>query len=343
VAVDLGLAAAAIGTETDGSITNPASRNGVVGIKPTVGLTSRDLVIPISEHQDSVGPMTRSVRDAALLLQALAGRDERDAYSLDIPSVPDYVGACKTDSLQGARLGVPSHLLKDNYETGEFRKALDGMTALGATIVECEFTTTKKDLRKAEFQVFAADFVPGLGAYLAQLAHNPSGIRSLRDVRDMTVQHGGEEDYPARDVDRWEEVLAQGWDNSSPEFEKVYAELLEMGGTGALLGCIERLGLSAVVLPTSIAPPWAAVVGAPIITVPLGHYPADEEVSMENGLVDTGPGVPFGMSFLGPKYSEQRLIGLAYAFEQSTRVRGRAVKRVVEPQAALHCKSEGGA
>lgn len=335
MAVDLGLAAAAIGTETDGSIMGPAAKNGIVGIKPTVGLTSRDLVIPISEHQDSVGPMARCVRDAALLLGVLAGRDEDDRYTWEMGGVPDYVDACR-DGLRGARLGVPFHLLDREgieVEIEEFKKALGMLEDCGAVVVECEFGASKRDIRGKEFQVFAADFVPGLEKYLSQLVYNPSGIRTLQDVRDLTRQ-SEQEEYPEKNTDRWDEALAQGWDNTDVEFGKVYGELMDMGNA-CLPRVLEELELDAVVLPTTIAPVWAAVVGAPIITVPLGHYPSDAVVRMENGLVDTGPGVPFGLSFLGRRWGEERLIGLAYGFEERMRVRGGEVVRVIEPMGGV--------
>lgn len=109
----IGLALAALGTETDGSIVSPSENSALAAIKPTVGLTSRSLVIPISEHQDTIGPMARSLKDAAYLLQAIAGKDPNDNYTSAIPGpLPDYVGACDFDGLRGARIGVPRNAVK---------------------------------------------------------------------------------------------------------------------------------------------------------------------------------------------------------------------------------------
>lgn len=344
VAADLGLAFATLGTETDASIIAPAQRNGVVGIKPTVGLTSRDLVIPICEHQDSVGPMARTVKDAAVVLQSIVGKDPKDKYTLEIPDIPDYVAACDADSLQGARIGVPYKLIADAeahkllVECEEFNKSLEMLKGSGATLIECELTANKGEMREAEFQVYNADLIPNMAAYLSQLTHNPSNIHSLADIRDMTQKHE-KEAYPERNTAFWDEALdEQGWDNSDSRFDEVYKRLQEMGGTQGLLGALQRDTLDAVVMPSTMAPKWAAIVGAPIITVPLGHYPPDAEVVLEGGLVDKGPGIPFGISFLGGKWDEARLIGLAYAFEQKSRVRERKATRVIEPMAEVDVK-----
>lgn len=308
----------------------------MVGIKPTVGLTSRYLVIPLSEHQDSVGPMAKSVRDAALVLQILAGKDENDSYTGEIPQVPDYVAACKEGYLQGARLGVPFHLLTKQKDTTDAQiqhfktTTLDILRRCGATIVDVNFPVDKALLRKTERQVFAADFKTGLASYLAQLVYNPSGIRSLTDLRALT-QGSSEEAYPERNTQLWDEALCQTWDTSDGECEQVHAGLLDLGRRG-LPDALEEHDLDAVILPTRRASKWAAVVGAPIITVPMGFYPAGTEVKMDCGLVDVGPGVPFGLSFLGRKWEEEKLIGLAYGFEKASSVRGRSVNRVIQPE-----------
>ncbi|KAK5995988.1 Putative amidase [Cladobotryum mycophilum] len=343
VAVDLGLAWAALGTETDGSILDPAHRNGIVGIKPTVGLTSRDLVIPISEHFDTVGPMARTVRDTAYLLQAIAGEDIHDKYTSTIPDIPDYPSACK-DALTGARIGVPWNIINQalseqswlGIEVDAFRSALSTLEAAGATIIEANFTSTANELLLAQRPIFRADFPVNLAAYLAQLTSNPHDIHSLADVRDKTREHP-REDFPNRNTQAWDGVLEQGWDNTDPRFKTAYEHLQELGGPGGLLGALDKHHLIAVAMPTSLAYKWAAVVGAPAVTVPMGRYPYSAPVRKDIGseLVDTGPGVPFGMCFLGKKWSEADLIGLAYGFEQRTKVRDGEVRRVVEPNAEI--------
>src|SRR4051794_26694731 len=144
VGSSIGLALGSLGTETYGSILSPASQNNLVGIKPTVGLTSRSLVVPISEHQDTVGPMARTVKDAAYLLHAIAGKDPYDNYTSAIPfkTIPDYVAACKISALKGKRLGVPRNVIAlTNDATAApiipaFNAALKVLEAAGANIVE---------------------------------------------------------------------------------------------------------------------------------------------------------------------------------------------------------------
>lgn len=120
VASDLGLAFASLGTETDGSFIFPSHKNGIVGVKPTMGLTSRHLVIPCTEHQDTVGPMARTVRDAAAVLQAIAGYDPKDNYTSVIPHIPGYVSACKANALHGARIGIPWNVITADVGIGDY-------------------------------------------------------------------------------------------------------------------------------------------------------------------------------------------------------------------------------
>lgn len=144
VAASIGLAAVTLGTETDGSITCPSSNNNIVGIKPTVGLTSRAGVIPLSAHQDTVGPMTRSMTDAAIILSAIAGKDPNDNFTLAQPDrVPDYTKALNKNALRGKRIGVPRKVFLNDSITGndpsinvEFEKALRVIRSLGATVVD---------------------------------------------------------------------------------------------------------------------------------------------------------------------------------------------------------------
>ncbi|KAL7799922.1 amidase signature domain-containing protein [Trichoderma ceciliae] len=342
VAADLGLAWAALGTETDGSIVCPAQRSGIVGLKPTVGLTSRGLVIPISEHQDTVGPMTRTVKDAAYLLQAIVGEDPLDRYTAEIPGIPDYVGACK-DTLSGARIGVPwkaieEGLQKDPHLAAEvdvFKTTLSVLEAAGAVVVEANYASGIKEIRDLEKLIMAADFPVNLASYLSQLASNPSGIYSLADVREQTQKHPLET-FPQRNTAIWDNILfEQKWDNTDPQFQPAYERLQELGGPGGLSGVLDRHDLAAVVMPTSMAPMWAAVTGNPAMTVPMGHHRETEPIHEDGGLVETGPGVPFGITFLGRKWSEEALIGLAFGFEERTKVRGRGAKRVVVPTAEM--------
>ncbi|KAL5117324.1 hypothetical protein ACEQ8H_004769 [Pleosporales sp. CAS-2024a] len=351
VASSLGLAFAALGTETDGSILSPSQKNNLVGIKPTVGLTSRSLVIPISEHQDTVGPMARTVKDAAYVLQAIAGPDEYDNYTSAIPwassatnyTVPDYVAACQFDALVGKRIGVPRNAIGTRTPSttalyDAFEAALTILAKAGAIIVDnTNYTAYDAYLNStAENTVLAADFGPNLAAYLAQLTYNPNNVSTLADITHFT-QNDPLEDYPDRDTAEFDAALALNMTNNNtwPEFWAAYQMDLYFGGPGGLMGALDTYQLDAVVLPTDSSPSISAIVGGPVITVPLGAYPANTTVqTTSRRLVETAPNVPFGISFAGRKWSEETLVGLAYAFEQRTLVR-RKVKPYLVPKTEL--------
>ena len=209
VAASLGLASGALATETSGSIVLPAEKSNIVGIKPTLGLTSRSMVIPISIRQDSIGPVAQSVKDAAILLSAIAGKDTNDNWTSVQPfdQVPDYVKACNYSAFKGARLGVPrngiDYFLDNNTKPimAAFEAALDLIRDSGAKIID-----------KANFAVFdvpafsrnsnivmGTDFVAGLSAYLETLKTNPNNLKNLADIRKFTKEDPREE-YPDRDV-----------------------------------------------------------------------------------------------------------------------------------------------
>ncbi|KAI1387512.1 amidase [Hypoxylon trugodes] len=333
VSSTLGLASGTLGSETDGSIISPSSKNNNVGIKPTVGLTSRNLVIPISEHQDTVGPIARTVKDAAIILQAIAGVDPYDNYTSAIPdngTIPDYVAACQLSALSGARIGVARNaieLLSSSISSAQvtaFEEAISVLEAAGATIVDnTNFTAAAEFLNSTvEMQVLQADFLVNLASYLELLTENPNNVTSLAGVRDFTQSFPAEE-YPARDTAVWDDtIFKQGWNNTDPRFWPAYQQNLYYGGEGGLLGAIERNNLDAVILPSDQSPTFAAGVGAPIVTVPLGFSPANMTVVKNSwGLVTDGPNIPFGLSFMGAKFTEAKLIGFAYAFEQRTNIR----------------------
>lgn len=349
VAVDLGLALAALGTETDGSILAPAGWNNVVGIKPTVGLTSRDLVIPISEHHDTVGPMARTVRDAAAILQVIAGVDEYDKYTAAIPSTPqDYVAACDTKALHGARIGVPWKVIEAGksenlvHEMAGFRAALVMLETAGATIIAANYEATGEDMKLLERAMFCADFGINLAQYLAQLSVNPSGVTSLASLMEQTRSHP-REDYAQRNIRCWEQSVEPEFDSADTErFGVLLAGYEEHGVRRGLPGTLERHRLDAMVMPTSMAARWAAMAAAPAISVPLGFYPAQAKVCWDqcDALVETGPGVPYGISFLGRQWSEAKLIGLAYAFEQISQVRSNGVRVVSPPTTELSIEKQ---
>ena len=332
----IGLAFAALGSETSGSILSPSEVSNLVGIKPTVGLTSRSLVIPISQRQDTVGPMARTVRDAAYVLQAIAGKDPLDNYTLAQPfdTPPDYVAACDFSSLRGKRIGIPRNLIDptqepDNTVINTFNAAVKTIRAAGATVVDntniTAYALATYNNGSTETIVLDADFVTDLpGEYLSMLSYNPENVHNLEDVRNFT-QHFPPEDYPDRDTGVWDESLALGYGNTDPRFWAAYQTNLEIAGPEGILGLLTNYSLDALILPTNFSPGLPALAGLPVVTVPLGFYPADEPVvrNMRGTLVETGPNIPFGLSFLGAAWSEAALIGYAYAYEQRTLTRNK--------------------
>jgi amidase len=327
VSSSIGLALAALGTETSGSILSPADVNNLAAVKPTVGLTSRYLVIPISEHQDTIGPMARSVKDAAYLLQAIAGPDKYDNYTSAIPGpIPDYVSACDYNALAGARIGVARNVLEiwgkytDPPVLAAFEEAVKQIEAAGATIVDANFTAFEEWQSDGnETLVLNADFLVDLANYFSELTVNPLDIENLAEERHFT-RHFPAEKYPKRDTGVWDSALKQGWNNTSPKFWPAYQANLFYGGKGGILGALKRTNTSAVLLPTQLSPSIPALVGSPVVTVPMGFYPANWTVTMNGfgNLVATGPNIPFGLSFMGARFSEADLIGFAYAYEQRT-------------------------
>ncbi|KAL8691450.1 MAG: hypothetical protein Q9218_003333 [Villophora microphyllina] len=332
VASSIGLALASLGSETSGSILSPSEVNNLVGIKPTVGLTSRALVIPISQRQDTVGPMARTVRDAAYLLQAIAGKDPNDNYTLAQPfeSPPDYVSACNYSSLRGKKIGIPRNLLTPDPDPpvlAAFESAIQTIRRAGATIVDnVNITSYALDQYlngNASLIVLEADFVSDLPQnYLSKLASNPNNVHNLQDVSNFTHSFPPE-DYPDRDTGVWDEALALGFNNTSPQFWAYYQNNLEVAGPEGILGLLANYSLDALILPTAYSPGLPALVGTPVVTVPLGFYPVNTTVvrNKRQSLVEVGPNIPFGLSFIGRAWSEASLIGYAYAFEQRTMVR----------------------
>lgn len=347
ISVDLGLAFAALGTETDGSVTWPAQRSNCVGVKPTAGLTSRDMVIPISERMDSVGTLARTVRDSAILLQAIVGEDPNDRYTTAIPGIPDFEAACKADALRGTRIGVPWEAIRQHPQSGDFveeirifESALEILKLAGATIVDVQFECTVDDIRKVQDPVTAADMVANMAEYLGQLTSNPSGVRSLADIRDQS-QSCGKEGYPEKNTFYFDKVLKHGWDNKCPEFQSALDTLREIGGPRGLIGALDSQDLVAAVMPTSFAPEWTALLGAPMISVPMGYYPETAKpLRLADGIIQVGPGVPVGLSFMGRLWSDAELIGLGYAYEQRTKYRDQVVSRVIQPSAELQIGSQ---
>ncbi|PHH90034.1 hypothetical protein CDD83_4660 [Cordyceps sp. RAO-2017] len=350
VAASLGLAWAALGTETTGSIIGPAGRNNLVGIKPTVGLTSRHLVVPLSKHIDTVGPMARTVKDAAYLLSAMAGPDDRDQLTMAPPfsHVPDYAAACRSTSLRGRRIGVVRSLIREglNRKVGPtaaaFESALDVLREAGAEVIDVPVLPginpqhIPRSIEQLE-SILMAGALTDLPTYFSQLTVNPHRITSLAGLVAFTRGHPLE-DYPARDTGFWDKAIQAGLTDSSPELGRMLREQMHLAGPLGLTGALQNYSLDAIVGPanTPVTIMSSAFVGTPIVTVPWGRYPEHAPLTKTNygNLYQIGPNQPFGISFTGSKWSEETLIAIAYAFEQRTMVR-KAVKPYIQPQTEL--------
>jgi amidase len=314
VAVAAGLAALAIGTETDGSIVSPSAACGVVGIKPTVGLVSRTGIVPISAAQDTAGPMTRTVADAAALLTVIAGADAADPATADAADhTTDYTGFLDARAAAGARLGVwrAGSAPADSATLAVLDAALETLRSQGAELVDpVELADTDK-LNEPEFAAMTHEFKHDINAYLAGLGgEHPADLAGLIEFNNRhaaeVLNHFGQELFEAAE--------ATSGDLSDPGYLEVRAAASRIARSGldAALG-VHRL--DAVIALTG-HPAWltdhvlgdyhtwatsspAAVAGYPSITVPAGLV----------------RGLPVGLSFIGPAWSEPRLIALAHAFE----------------------------
>jgi amidase len=305
VGSSIGLALASLGTETSGSILAPSAQNNLVGIKPTVGLTSRALVIPISEHQDTVGPMARSVSDAAYVLSIIAGKDENDNYTSAQPwdTPPDYTKALNFSGLRGARIGIPSNALSPSKYNqpilDSFEDAIAVMKRAGAIIVENanfsaynEFVVDSNDTFGKGSIVLGADFVSDVANYFSELTFNPNNVKALEDLSNFT-HNFVLEDYPQRDTFVWDTALSLGYNNTDPRFWEAYQYTSYLGGEGGVTGALKANNLDALILPTDYAYPIPAFAGLPIVTVPLGFYPSNfTAVRSQWDLVEVGPNIP---------------------------------------------------
>jgi len=313
------LAAATIGTETDGSITCPASINGLVGIKPTVGLVSRTYVVPISHTQDTAGPMARGVADVALLLTLMAGSDPADPATKDADErKANYVAALDANALKGKRIGVLSFLSGYHAATdAAFAQAIDELKAAGAEIVGIKNFPHLEKINEAELVVLLSDLKTDLNAYLADLPRAVA-VRSLDDVVAFNAR------TPAEMALFGQELFLQAQQTKGPAdaaYRKAAALAKRMAGREGIDRLLKQHKLDALVAPTG-GPAWTtdvvtgdhflgaastlpAVAGYPHITVPMGEV----------------QGLPVGISFIGPAWSESKLIGMAYAFEQRTHAR----------------------
>ncbi len=316
-AVAAGLAPAAIGTETDGSITCPAAINGIVGFKPTVGMVSRTHIVPISHSQDTAGPMTRTVEDAAILLSVIAGSDPADPATAEADArKTDFRAALDAGSLRGARIGVARFMA--GYSSGTdrvFDQTLQALRDAGAVLVEITEGPDADAIGEAEFTVLKTELKADLNAYLASTEPTQVPTRTLADViafnaaspREMGLF--GQETFIAAEA-------TKGLDD--PEYITARATSLRLAGLEGIDRLLRQNDVVALIAPTN-GPAWsidavngdhylgsasqlAAVAGYPHLTVPMGFV----------------QGLPVGLSIIGAKWDDARILSLGYAFEQAT-------------------------
>ncbi|KAJ3983326.1 amidase signature enzyme [Lentinula detonsa] len=329
VAASVGLATVTLGTETDGSIASPSSNNNIVGIKPTVGLTSRAGVLPIAAAQDTVGPMTRSVEDAAIVLSIIAGEDANDRRTLSQPRpVPDYSKALDINALRGKRIGVPrTSMPSGNTDAlpqsmcSAFNESLLIMETLGATIVDPANLPSAEEIKNSDQLVLDVDFKIEVNEYLSALREVPTGVRTLADLIQFNVDHP-ELELPEGYSDQSKLIQCQATNGRDEAYGKALARNLELGATRGIDAVLKEYNLDALVLPAKDTHTPAAIAGYPTVTVPLGFFPEDEPIKYDKpNVAYPTPGMPFGLTFFGTAFDDYALIGMAYAFEQKTKVR----------------------
>ncbi|KAG6807743.1 hypothetical protein H0H92_006512, partial [Tricholoma furcatifolium] len=299
IASSIGLTTVSLGTETDGSITCPSAHNNLAGIKPTVGLTSRAGVIPISEHQDTVGPMTRSMTDAAIVLSIIAGRDPNDNFTLAQPAVvPDFTQALNKDALQGKRIGVPRRVFLNSTindrpadVSSAFEQALTVLRNLGATIVDPADLPSAEAILASNNETVVLDIQ--LNNWFAGLISNPTGVENLTELITFDNNNPTLEE-PQGYTDQSIFIQADATDGFNAAY---FASLAFDHGLGRAQGidaALQAHQLDALVLPSD-----------GLTTTPAGSFlssdKCDNVTIMSAGpeTVYPAPGVPFGLSFLG--------------------------------------------
>nr|WP_295235019.1 amidase [uncultured Brevundimonas sp.] len=319
-AVALGLTPVAIGTETDGSITCPASVNGVVGFKPTVGLVSRTHIVPISHSQDTAGPMATTVRDAARVLTVIAGSDPADPATVEADARKvDYAAGLDANALRGARIGVMRFLKGYSPETqAVFEQNLKALRDAGAILVDLSEGPDGRIIGAAEFKVLLYELKHDLNLYLASTDPQQVRTRTLADVIAFNAAEPRETVLFGQDI--FERAQAMG-DLTGADYLEARATSLRLAGPEGIDRLMRDNGVIALIAPTTSrawtndpkddddmqgsASQLAAVAGYPHLTVPMGF----------------DRGMPVGISFLGGKWDDARILSLGYAFEQVTQAR----------------------
>ncbi len=318
-AVAASLCTAAVGTETDGSIVCPSTSNGIVGIKPTLGLVSRTGIIPIAHSQDTAGPMGRTVADAAALLGAMTGVDSRDAATTGAQIKADYTQFLKKDNLKGARLGMAREFFGfDERVDRIMEESISALRHLGAEVIDPVDLPKSSEYDDSEYAVLLYEFKADLNAYLRGLGPQ-ARVKNLRELIAFNETHS-ERTMPYFS----QEIFLQAQEKG-PLTDAKYLEALannhRLSREQGIDATMAKYQLDAIVAPTG-GPAWrvdwvngdhygggcsspAAVSGYPHITVPAGFV----------------HDLPVGISFFAGAWSEARLIGLAHAFEQGTQAR----------------------
>ena len=317
-AIAASLAAVAVGTETDGSITSPASVNGLVGLKPTLGLVSRNGIIPIAHSQDTAGPMTRTVADAAALLTVMAGVDLRDAATSDAKGkLHDYTKFLDANGLQGARIGVVRANFggRNDLASAVVDASLKVLAAKGAVLIDPVELPNAGKYGQSEYEVLLYELKADIAAYLAEFAPGAS-IKTLKDIIDFNEKNKSRE-LTFFGQEHFLRADAKG-DLNSKEYLEALANNVLYSRAEGIDKVLKAHQLDALVAPTG-GPAWltdfikgdasgggfssaAAVAGYPHLTVPAGQV----------------FGLPVGISFVGTAWSEPTLFRLAYAFEQAS-------------------------
>lgn len=315
VAVSANLCAVAVGTETDGSILCPSSVNGIVGIKPTVGLVSRAGIVPIAHSQDTAGPMARTVADAATLLQVLAGADLRDPATADAPGDLDLMRALGSEDLTGVRVGVARNMAGFHDRVDALLEdALEALRGLGAEAVDPADVPHATELEDPELEVLLFEFKADLESYLGALGGEAP--HTLAELIAFNERHRDEE-MPLFGQELFEKANEKG-PLTDPGYVEALATCRRLSRAEGIDAVMDEYRIDAIVAPTG-GPAWvtdsvngdhylggnttpAAVAGYPSVSVPAGF----------------AFGLPVGVSFIGRAWSEPTLIRIAHAFERAS-------------------------
>lgn len=320
-AIAAGMAWAAIGSETDGSITCPASLNGIVGFKPTVGMISRTHVVPISHSQDTVGPMTTSVRDAALMLTAMAGSDPADAATAEADAhKTDFAAGLAAASLRGVRLGLLRSAVGSNPKViALFEKALADLKAAGAVLVDLDYTPPA-EMGRDEYTVLLYELRTDLAAYLQSVpASSFKGIAPARTLADaIAFNKAHPEELRWFGQDSFEEAEAM---TDTAVYQKARANSLRLAGPEGIDKLLAEHRVSFLIAPTA-PPAWAIdlVTGDHSIDVGVGSLAAIAgypHLTVPMGAVE---GLPMGISFMGAKWDDKRVLEAGAAYERARTV-----------------------